>query len=281
MGTCGIGLFQNDIAGDLKHVYIDKLKIGKTDEEAYRETIEELKEYYQDEDDAIDFWLGLASIMYEYGRLTDEVKTKALNIIEFSEDLKRWDTRDREKRKAKLLALKDRLCSEQPQRKHVPLAKRKFPSVKPNDVWCLKLKGDNPYYLLILVDSWIQYDLRVESLGDECPIVYVKVASFIPENVEDVDNMPFFCANPYVWKEIDSCEKRVLIEFPWRNKIKDRMEYLGNYCFTRAEECEDKTISLMAIKSNEIPSYEWNTLEKKTLDSLFIPKSKMRIAMKI
>ena len=90
MGHWGIGLFQNDIGVEARDLYISLLKSGSSDEDAYRSVINELNDYIQDEDDSVDFWLALASIMFDYGRLTDEVRIKANYIIDGNADSERW-----------------------------------------------------------------------------------------------------------------------------------------------------------------------------------------------
>ena len=104
MGTWGPGIFQNDVADDLKRVYIEKLKLGKSDDEALSETISYLADYAEDEEDSIDFWLGLASVMFDYGRLTDPIKKKALQIIDSSVDLERWDECDKKRRQVIIIS---------------------------------------------------------------------------------------------------------------------------------------------------------------------------------
>ncbi len=275
MGTWGPGIFQNDVADDLKRVYIEKLKLGKSDDEALSETISYLADYAEDEEDSIDFWLGLASVMFDYGRLTDPIKKKALQIIDSSVDLERWDECDKKRRQVIIVELKDKLNSEQPERKKVSVAKRKIPEIKPNDIWCFKLKGDNPYYVLILVDSWIKYDLRVDNLGDQCPIIYIKISDHIPDDIEEVDNMPFFCSDSYLWRNIDKCEKRVVMNHRGFNKIKSRLSFIGNFSFHRPKESDLYEISELSVRYHETPSLPWDVFEDNILSVFFcVPKSK-------
>ena len=77
MGTWGTGIFQNDVADNVKTVYVSKLKIGKSDEEAVEELIAENTELLSDNEDTLDFWLALSSVMYDHGRLNEKVKSKA------------------------------------------------------------------------------------------------------------------------------------------------------------------------------------------------------------
>ena len=90
MGTWGTGIFQNDIGDDVKTSYINKLKLGKNSEKALEELISENQEVLQDSEENFDFWFALSSVMYDYGRLTENVKNKVLAMIDSEEELNRW-----------------------------------------------------------------------------------------------------------------------------------------------------------------------------------------------
>ena len=199
MGAWGPGLFQNDVADDVKTDYKDKLKLGKSDELALREIIEENSELLNDDDDKFDFWFGLASILFDLGRLTDEVKNTALSLLDSGEDLPRWeeDKSELKKRRKVLDALREKLLSEQPARKKVPIAKRFVCPWKRNDVFVYTLDSEcyknKPYcgkYLLILVEETVNYDL-LEGLGDMLPITYLKTSDKYPETASDIDKALF------------------------------------------------------------------------------------------
>ena len=82
MGAWGPGIFSSDTALDVRETYVERLKMGATDEDAYMYVLTELSDYLNDKEDSIDFWLCLASVLSDYGRLTEEVKKKAIDIIE-------------------------------------------------------------------------------------------------------------------------------------------------------------------------------------------------------
>lgn len=62
MGAWGTALFSNDIAPEAKETYIECLKLGKSDEEAYEYTLNECADFLSDEEDQVDF--GLALLRY-------------------------------------------------------------------------------------------------------------------------------------------------------------------------------------------------------------------------
>lgn len=81
MGTWDTGLYQNDLSADVRDDYISKLKAGKSDEEALQEILSEYKEESEDYDEKYNFYLGLADTLWKKGRLTEELKNKALEIL--------------------------------------------------------------------------------------------------------------------------------------------------------------------------------------------------------
>lgn len=242
MGTFGTGLFSNDVAPEAKEIYIDCLKVGKTDEEAYAKVMEEFKDHLEDEDDRVDFWLGFASFLFDYGRLDDSTRETALSLIGVETDLSRWDKNDLKKRMKVLEDLKIKLNSAMPERKKVSLAKKVTPKVNPNEIYYLRLDDekykDKPYYnlyILILIDSWEVYDLRY-NLGDEYPLAYFKICRELPSELKDIDELPFFSMNFSAFEDgITNHEKRSIIMNNGYSKIKDKLKYIGSYNFKRDE----------------------------------------------
>ena len=90
MGTWGTSLYANDTACDIRGDYVDKLKRGKSNEEATKELIEENKEIEGDFEEEALFWFALADTQWNYGRLLPEVKKKALFFLENEKELERW-----------------------------------------------------------------------------------------------------------------------------------------------------------------------------------------------
>ena len=122
MGTWGLKILQDDLAQDIKETYIDLLKQGKKNEEITQKLIEEYVNNL-DKDEISVFWFALADIQWDYGRLLDKVKEKALSYIKNGEDLKRWkeetEEKDYLKRKEVLKNLEQKLNSTMPKEKNV------------------------------------------------------------------------------------------------------------------------------------------------------------------
>jgi len=118
MGAWGVALYSDDFAMDVRGDYVDALKFGKTDEEALQEVLKDMPPIGT-EDESV-FWYALADTMWNYGRLTQEVKDKALFFLENVTEDDRWDSaKTWEKRKQVLNRLREKLLSEQPPRKRV------------------------------------------------------------------------------------------------------------------------------------------------------------------
>ena len=130
MGAWGTGLYQDDDTCDIKDEYLTYLRIGMSNEEALEELIECNEELIEDEEIGQVFWLALADTQWKYGRLTKEVKEKALEVINSGKDLERWeeDKKLYEKRKKVLEELKERLNTKQPEEKKI----RKMTFTRPN-----------------------------------------------------------------------------------------------------------------------------------------------------
>lgn len=130
MGAWGTGLYQDDDTCDIKDEYLTYLRIGMSNEEALEELIECNEELIEDEEIGPLFWLALADTQWRYGRLTKEVKEKALEVINSEKDLERWeeDKKLYEKRKKVLEDLKERLNTKQPEEKKI----RKMIFTRPN-----------------------------------------------------------------------------------------------------------------------------------------------------
>ena len=129
MGSWGTSIFADDLALDIRREYSILLSVGKSDEEAEKMLID----YYSsilncnDPDEDV-FWFVLALCEWKKGRLSLNVKKKAMGALENGRDLNRWNTPGNEKNYAKrkmvLNKLKEVLLSPQP-----PLKKIKKPTV--------------------------------------------------------------------------------------------------------------------------------------------------------
>lgn len=237
MGTWGTGIFQNDTADDVRYHYKAKLKMGKTDEQALHEIIAESEDYIYDDDDKYDFWFCLAALTHDLGRITDEVKNKALDLIENCyADLERWNNSDRKKRFKEINSLKEKLNSQQPPRKKIAVTKPFQCKWRQNDVFYYRLNTSEftnteyfGQYILILVERLVIHDARIKGLGDILPITLIKLSNKIPSDSFEINNALFLTH----YFQYDTSQN--IIRFMWYSKkfntLDKKISYLGNYEF--------------------------------------------------
>lgn len=246
MGTWETEIFRNDVSEGVMTDYKNKLKIGKADDDALKEILAENEEYISDDEDKFDFWFGLALVMSDLGRLTDEVKNTAVNLIDCGGDLFRFEDNNiaLKKRKAALEKLREKLVGEQPERKKISVKKAFLCPWKPNDVLIYKLCSehykDKPYFnkfVLLLVDELVSYDVDLP-LGDMLPVTYLKICDDYPNSADDIDNSPFV-PQKFIFYLDNPKNNRSEREhrFMWyRNGFKKnalRFKLWGNYEFIR------------------------------------------------
>lgn len=245
MGTWGTNIFQNDVSEDVRDDYKNSLKTGKSDSEALKEILENSKDYLEDDDDKFDFWFGLASVMSDLGRLTDEVKNTAVKLIDDGGDIFRFEDSksDMKKRKAVLEKLREKLVGEQPERKKIPVAKAFICPWKANDVYIFKLDSEDfknkPYfgkYIAVLVDETVNYDVDLP-LGDMLPVTYLKLCEKRPESSEEIEKAPFIPRHVFYLGNGRENKSEREHRFMWYRdgfkKNSKRFEFWGNYEFTR------------------------------------------------
>ena len=81
MGTWGTGLYDNDTTSDVRDIYMQYLREQLSNMEAYKKTVEGFQGLIGDEDEEPLFWYALAETQWRMGRLTPDVKDKALYWI--------------------------------------------------------------------------------------------------------------------------------------------------------------------------------------------------------
>jgi hypothetical protein len=90
MSASGTGIFDDDVACDVRALYREQLKKGKTPAEATRAVLRDSKPALADAEDGPVIWLALAAIQCRYGCLEPRTKTKALAVIDDGSDVEQW-----------------------------------------------------------------------------------------------------------------------------------------------------------------------------------------------
>ena len=144
MGAWGAGLYQDDVTCDVKDDYLNRLRIGYTNEEATEDVIDCNYNYIEDVEDGPIFWMALADTQWKYGRLLPSIKEKALEVIHSGSDLERWkeEPTNYRKRKKVLEELEKRLTSSQPPEKKITKLRLHKSTWDIGDVLLLKLHDD-------------------------------------------------------------------------------------------------------------------------------------------
>ncbi|MBQ7551650.1 MAG: hypothetical protein IJT04_09010 [Bacteroidales bacterium] len=145
MGAWGTALYSNDICHDVRSDYIDKLKHGKTSEEATKELINENLDIMGDVEEEPLFWFALADTQWDYGRLLLTVKEKALYFLGQGEELQRWQESGQDEIVAwakTLIALKKKLESTQPKIKRITKYRLYNCEWKMGDVFAYRFSSD-------------------------------------------------------------------------------------------------------------------------------------------
>ena len=233
MGTWGTGIFQNDVADDVKTAYISKLRIGKSDEEALEEIVSENADILSDKDDALDFWFALSSVMYDYGRLSEDVRCKAMALLGSDSDSERWDEKELRKRKAELEKLKSKLNAQMPPRKKVAVTRRFECPWNKNDIFFAEINSicgsEKQGFLVFCVYGTVLFDARIDGLGDILPVTYLKYTRELPDDLREIDDLPFIMMH----KERN--DYRFLWLYDGFSRIKKKFVFGGNYDFRRPD----------------------------------------------
>ena len=239
MGAWGTSLYANDATSDIRGDYVDKLRRGKTNEEATEEIIYENRDIMGDVEEEPLFWYALADTQWNYGRLLPEVKEKALFFITQDKELERWKESGEKQLNAwkkTLDTLKKKLESPQPQEKKVSKYRLYKCKWKLGDVFAYRFtseyskeKGFDGKYVVfrkVSEDTWWP--------GHIIPVVevYKWIGSDIPsiDKLCNFDLIPAFC-NPSVLARFPNeiLEYKIkLISESEKAIPKGNLTYLGN-----------------------------------------------------
>jgi hypothetical protein len=112
MGAWGPAIFSDDTARDIRSDYRELLEDGVENSEATRRVIEAHDDLADDEKHVL--WLALAAAQAALGRLDEDVKTRALAVIDGDVGLELWveaGHRELTRRRAALAKLRETLIA--------------------------------------------------------------------------------------------------------------------------------------------------------------------------
>jgi hypothetical protein len=111
VGTWGPGIYQNDDALDLRGRWRGLFRAGLDPRDVGRRLLDELE--LTDDPDHTSSWLALADLLWHSGRLTAQLKRRALGIVHRG-DLQAWAEAHRPARQRALEQFRTRLVSRMP-----------------------------------------------------------------------------------------------------------------------------------------------------------------------
>ena len=295
MGAWGANLYQDDVALDVKDEYKDNLRRGKTNEETMQEIIDKYQELLEDEEDRGVFWLALADTQWNLGRLDEQVKKQALEIIELGTDLKRWEVNEKlyNKRKEILEKIKEKLLSPQPEEKRMPKYRTYKCEWENGDVFAYQLKSEyakeqgleGRYLIIQKIDEIDWYPCST------IPLVRVKITEdkTIPKTEKEIDELEYiqtwftsyerrfagFSALRPLKDQIKGMsfntdeygllpEYMVSIVITSKNMTKGKLTYLGNYINITPPQNE-----FIPICKDNFPKILWKDFEERLMEMYF------------
>lgn len=188
MGMWGYKLYQNDTALDVKDLFQDLYRTGKSVQEITDQMTQDSKSMFGDPTEEAFFWFALADSQWEYGVLLPSVQKKALDWIDQRlESPSAWQEM--------LVQLRVRLLSPQPPVKKISLRRIYRCQWKLGDVFALPLESDlarekglfGQYFLIQKVDEGVWYP------GHIVPIVYVRITQNgkLPSTTEELNALEY------------------------------------------------------------------------------------------
>ncbi|QKE85158.1 hypothetical protein [Arthrobacter sp. NEB 688] len=174
MGIWGAGIFSDDLAEDVREEYRQLVGDGVPSAEATRRV---LQEFLEEPEDGPVVWLALAATQTALGRLEDEVKARAVELIDGGTALGPWrdgPASELRARKAALARLRGRLVGPQPEPKKVRREWRPDTTLAAGDVLAWRSKDGRARLLRVVTiekarnGTWPILEL-LAGLWDEVP----------------------------------------------------------------------------------------------------------------
>lgn len=91
MGTWGTGIFDDDTAGDIQDAFEDELADGVDVATATKRVLIRFADDLDDADDGPVIYLALAALQLEQDALQQDIRKRALEIIDSGEGLDGWE----------------------------------------------------------------------------------------------------------------------------------------------------------------------------------------------
>ncbi len=183
----------------MQETYKEYRRDGSNKEELIRRIIDDYHDQLNDSDDSEVIWLTLALLLWKDGWLMQDIKEKALAIIDSGSNLSRWQSENASMARKREIALRDleeKLRSPQREEKAPMKPPRKFVCEwKNGDVFAYKPKGDESgqHDLKSIIVLIYKFDDFVWDKYTTIPRVYLKVTNEfnIPNSVQEFNQLPY------------------------------------------------------------------------------------------
>lgn len=264
MGTWGTELFSDDVAYDVKEYYMNCLREQMSAKEAEDAVTRYFDEYLSNTDDGPIVILALADTAWHVGRLSDDLKKAAINIIDMGKGMERWEglgEKFAQKRRDSLKKIKKKLLSPQPPEKKIYKHKLYKCQWKIGDVFAYRFesiiakeKGYYGRYLLLQKvheGSW--------NPGHRVPIVHFRLSK--DNNLPSIDEInDIKCVKIASKKSVNLYDYRGKLINSSKKIIPNSLIYLGNtdVVFIENEYQHTNDISYF--------NFQWKYLEKRIIE---------------
>lgn len=226
MGSWGTGISGNDTAMDLRSeyqaafYYFDvETALQKIDSYVRNEGFDET-----DEGEWCDYYYSLADFMWKKGILTEDVKNRALKMIDTGFGLDIWEKTGKaalKERKKVLAKFREKLCSAQPVKKKIKINLYMKPILEIGNVVAFQLQTLDKTYLSRNTCGWLKSQFA-EEFFRSCHGKWVVMrkaydhisyrSSIVPEVC---DIWPHFQLYATIFDECPTME--ILKDIPWAN----------------------------------------------------------------
>ena len=227
MAAWGTGLYQDDVAEDVKEDYYNCFREdGLDNESAYKKILSQYSEIRDDPEDGPVFWMVLSDVMWNLGKLKEEVREKALYHIDAGNDVAKWKAEGKEKatqRKHVLEKLKEKLESPMPKEKKLQKKRILKNKWQIGDMYTIPIEKSYPrfpemkakYLLLIKVGD------RKDLTDNIQPVVYIKYLEEEYHEGIDINELKFSRSYDY--------STQFVISGIAGRPIPKELTYVGNY----------------------------------------------------
>ena len=251
MGTWGTSLYSSDSTCDIRDIYKDLLRRGKTNEEITQIMFEQAQDILGNSDEEPLFWFALADTQWNYGRLIPEVKEKALYFLSREDDLNPWKEAGDEKQLNAWIktreTLRIKLLSPQPPEKKVYRYRLYHCPWKIGDVYAYQFRGaeakGTEFFekYIYFVKAWE----KIYHPGHTVPVGYFfKIVTDTIIGLEELKNVEYIHQFyiPIAYEKKPTMKQLYLYAMPntsARVIPMDQLTYIGNVGEVRRIENED------------------------------------------